>query len=249
MIRQSTVAAVALGSTLFLAVAYCGARAVPVEIPTQQPAPNQVASADVTVIGKVESIQEKTVKAKHYQPGVTGDVEYQIAVVKIEDGLVGAKGLTHIQVAFLAGQNNVPNPGGGKRPFRGQLPVNLVKDQEACFFLTKHPTEAFYVAVNYYDVVDKKTADFDKYTALAKKCAKAIEEPEKALKSKDADEKLLAVSLLLTKYRSPKFGGSKLEAIGADESKLILAALAEKDWAKNDPDTGMNALGLFFMRV
>src|SRR5580700_3322100 len=122
MLRFSTAVAVALGGCVFLAANYCVARAVPVQLPTQQPAPGQVATSDVSVIGKVESLQEKTVKAKHFQPGVNTEVEYQIAVVKIDEGLVGAKGLTHIQVAYIPNQN--PG-GGGPRPFRGPLPVNL----------------------------------------------------------------------------------------------------------------------------
>src|SRR5262245_6716279 len=68
------------------------------------PISQRVAQAPVVVVGKVTAIEDKTVSATPY-PGVKEKSEYHVAVVKIEDALVGAKGLTHIKVGFL-----VPKP-------------------------------------------------------------------------------------------------------------------------------------------
>src|SRR5207302_1210112 len=48
--------------------------------------------ADAIVVGKVVSFEEKPIKAD--------GTEYRIAVVKIEDALLGAKGLTHVKVGI-----------------------------------------------------------------------------------------------------------------------------------------------------
>src|SRR5262249_40981226 len=123
---------------------------------------------------------------------------------------------------------------------------NLTKDQEGCFFLMKHPTESFFVVVAQEDAVNKASPEFEKYSKLVKKCAKSLDDPEHGLKSKEGSERLLAASLLLTHYRQPKLGGDKQESIDADESKLILQAMAEADFSKTDTETGVNALNMFY---
>src|SRR5438874_1646650 len=56
------------------------------------PGPQRVAMADAVVVGKVTSIEAKTVMATRF-PGDKEKGEYTIAVVKIEETLAGAKGL------------------------------------------------------------------------------------------------------------------------------------------------------------
>src|SRR5437016_12797359 len=121
MQRRFGTAALALAGTALLATAcYAHARAIPVG-PIQLPAPNQVAQSEAVVIGKVESIADKTVKAKNYQPGQSNDLEYHVATVKIQDGLLGTKGLTHVQVAYV----DQPELGWPRGRFGFQ--VNLTK--------------------------------------------------------------------------------------------------------------------------
>ncbi len=240
MPRRFGLGALALGSVLVITAACYALRAIPVG-PIQLPAPQQVARADAVVIGKVESIADKTVKAKSHIPGQDNEVEYQVATVKVQDGFLGAKGLTDVQIAWVPGAPNV-NP-----RFRGRQ-VSLTKDQEACFFLTKHPTEAFYVVNSTPDVVNKTGPDFEKYTTLTKKCVQALDDPQKGLKSKDAAERLLTANMLLIRYRQNNFGGqTKQEPIDAEESKLILQAMLDADWTKVDADTGTNPQNLFYM--
>jgi hypothetical protein len=173
------------------------------------PIPDRVARADCVVIGKVTAIEDKTVKT-----AALG--ELSVAVVKIDNGLLGAKGLTHVKVGF--------QPGG------------LMQGQEACFFLTKVPGETFFTAQNFIDIIRKaEGTDFGQETSVVKRCAGLLDEPMKGLQAKDAGERLLTASLLIGRYRTARSAPAKQEPIDAAESKLILETLAEADWNRFDP--------------
>src|ERR1043166_9204241 len=60
----------------------------------------RVANADVVIVGKVTAIEDRTVRAPRW-PGDKEGGEFHVAVVKVEEALVGAKGLTHLKVCFL----------------------------------------------------------------------------------------------------------------------------------------------------
>jgi hypothetical protein len=193
------------------------------------PAPiaQRLATADVAVVGKVTSIEEKTVKAARF-PGDKEKGDYQIAVVKIEDPIWGAQDLTHVRVGFL------PQTGLPVRPGIGRLPT-LAKDQEVCLFLSQHPDGTFYTLPTINGVIDKKTdANFENSVAEAKKGAKLLSDPKAGLESRDAGDRFLTAAMLILKYRTPKPGAAgplKQEPIDAEESKKILLALADADWA------------------
>jgi hypothetical protein len=241
MLRRFGPGALALAGIALLATTSYALRAVPVGPPPPIVPQQGAVQADAVVIGKVESIGDKIVKAKNHQPGQTNEVEYTVATVKIQDGLLGAKGLTHVQVAWT--QNGPVNPRFG-RGFQ----VSLTKDQEACFFLTKHPTEPFYVVNSPAEVVDKSKPDFDKYIELTKKCAQALDDPKKGLKSKEESDRMLTAYVLVLNYRQQRFAGTpKQEPIDADESKLIMQTLADADWTKNDPTIGNLAINVFYL--
>src|SRR5260370_38522137 len=63
------------------------------------PIPLRTAKADVVVVGKVTKIEDKTVKAPAF-PGAPDKVEYQIAVVNVDDPILNAKGVKEIRVGF-----------------------------------------------------------------------------------------------------------------------------------------------------
>jgi hypothetical protein len=71
-----------------------------------------------------------------------------------------------------------------------------------------------------------------------------------SLKAKSADDRFLTAAMLIGRYRSVQFGaapaGTKNVPIGAEESKLILQALAGADWTKNDPDSQLSPQRSFF---
>jgi hypothetical protein len=191
------------------------------------PLPERVATADAVAVGKVTAIEDKTVSAEPFA-GAKDKVEYQIAVIKVEDGLLGTKGLTHLKVGMVKVPEGKPviRPGG-----RGA--VRLAIDQEGLFFLHKHPTESFYLLQGPNDVINKASGDnFEKQVARAKECAKLLADPKVGLKSKDVGERALTAGLLVIRYTTPAPGQTKLEPIPAEESKQVLTALADGDWTR-----------------
>ncbi|HEV3257382.1 MAG TPA: hypothetical protein VG013_10915 [Gemmataceae bacterium] len=194
------------------------------------PIPERVAQAEVIVIGTVGKVEPQNVSAIPF-PGAKDKVEYQVVALKIDDALMGAKAGSEIRVGFIPPQNPTPaGPGVIRTPLR-RPGVILTTGQEACFFLTKHPEENFYVAPAYFDIMEKKVDGFDKDMALVKRCVKLLSDPDASLKSKEAEDRLLTAGMLVSRYRTAKPGSTgKTEAIDAEQSKRILEILADADW-------------------
>jgi hypothetical protein len=206
-------------------------------MPARRTLPEMVAAADCIVIGKVAEIEESLVNAPPF-PGATIKIDYRIANVKIEDGLHGGKGLTHVRIAFQppppAPKPVKPGPGPiaiGPRPFpRATLEVG----NEGCFLLRKQGDEAFYRLVdsNYNDFIAKSTADFDKKVALVKQSLKILANPDAGLKAKDSADRLLTAYLLLRRFEASAGRNAKTVSVDAAQSKLVLEAIAGADWNK-----------------
>ena len=190
---------------------------------------HRLASSDVVIVGKVESIEEKTVKAAAPYPGAKEKVEYQVAVVKVVDHVLNAKGLTHVRVGFVPG-----NPS----PFARFPGVRLTKDQEVCLFLRPHPDTNFHVVPMYYDVLDKAAnGNYEKEVAEVKRLAGLLNDPKAGLKAKAAADRYATAGMLIMQYRRDRPGAkpAREEAVDAEVSKLILEALAEADWKNPEP--------------
>jgi hypothetical protein len=196
----------------------------------------RVAQSSTVVVGKVESIEDKTVAAKR-NPNDNDKAEYQIAVVKIEAPILGAKGITHVRVGFLPPPP--VRPGGGIRPpISNVRPFSLVKDQEVLLFLHPHFDGNFLTGTNSFDVVDKQgNANFEKEVAEAKTAGKLLADPTAGLKSDKQDDRYLTAAMLITQYRTKHIGAPepRTEAVDAQTSKLVLSALAEANWAGPTP--------------
>jgi hypothetical protein len=219
-----------------LCIQAAAARAMMIAPP---PLANRVAVADCVVIGKVTSLEEKTVAARPF-PGNNVRQPYRVAVITIKDRLVGAKGLTAVRVGFIQPQqlNNGPHqpvrPIRPIRPIRRYPQVDLKVGQEGCFLLTQHFEEQFFIATNYTDVIYKNNT-FDKDVTQIRHYAKLLAKPIKGLEAKSEEDRLTTAGMLITRYRAYRPGVKnppKTEPIGAAESRLILAALAEADWTK-----------------
>jgi hypothetical protein len=196
--------------------------------PVPPPLPQRVAWADCVILGTVEKIEDKTVKAP-LGPRDEEEVEFQIAVIKIDAALVGAKGLTHIRVGFIP-----PNRTGfGRGPSEP-----LTKGQEACFFLSPHGVVNFHIIPDRFDLLEKDNANFEEEVAEVKRCAKLFDDPAAGLASKKADERYLTAAMLLTRYRverpnSPR--SMKTVPVDIKESGRLLEILAEGDWSNKNP--------------
>ncbi len=182
------------------------------------PLTDWIARADCIVVGKVASLENKTIKTAM-------EGELGVANVKIETALVGAKGLTHIKVGYRPGL--------------------LMADQEACLFLYKSSVENVYLVRNLQIFHKSDNEQYKQQVGLIKRCAGLLEDPLKGLKSKDAEDRLLSAALLLGKYRPQFTAAEKLELIDAEESKLLLEVLAGADWSKYDSVARINAPQLF----
>jgi hypothetical protein len=210
----------------------------------QAPLPERVALGKVIVVGKVAEIEKKTVQAKAF-PGAEEKSEYQIAVVEIKDSIQGARGLTHVRIAFLPAPKGPV--GGPIRPGIRRAPaLQLTKDMEACFFLTPHAEENFFVIPNLAPPIDGKADNFKKDVAEAKRLAKLLDDPKASLKSKNAADRELTAGLLLVRYRTPLQNETKQEPIDAEESKQILEILAGADFEQATSPNGFTAQQAFF---
>lgn len=195
--------------------------------------------ADAVVVGKVTTIEKETVSATTH-PSVKDKIEYKIAVIKIGDGLVGAANVTHIKVGFIPPPPADPAAPAPVRPGRGGFgPVALTEGQEGLFFLTKHHSGEFYTISFLMAPVDAKAEDYKAQVEQAKKGAAILTDPMKALKADKADDRTFAAIVLVNKYRAYPDNAAEVEnvKVGADESKLVLKALAEANW-KPDPNDG-----------
>ena len=195
--------------------------------------------ADAVVVGKVSEIEAEDAEVLPH-PGAADKVKLKVGVIKIADGLVGAKNVTHVKVLFAPGQPSNPDL-VGRRPIRGGLnPVSLAEGQDGLFFLTKHPTAASYYVINQgFDPILAKAENYKDELASVKASLATLADPMKALKAEKADDRLAAAALLIQKYRRGLPVPAKEEAIPAEETKAILAALADADWtAAEKPQPG-----------
>ncbi len=212
-------------------------------------------NAEVIVVGKVMGI-EKEMESAAVAPNSPDKVEYHIAVLKIDEALVGINGLTTLRIGYLpASANNVPMPPNGRPNIRPAIArvqsVVLTEGQEGCFFLTKHHSGDFYVMQQFGQPLDKKAADFDKQLGTVRQMLKVFEDPKASLQGKDAGDRHFAACILVQKYRrypATTSPNEKVvqESIDAEQSKLILTALGEMEWAANDPN-GMSLQNVFFL--
>lgn len=222
-----------------------------------RPAAQRAITAEVVVVGKVTAIEKDTVDAAPF-PGAKEKVAYKVAVVKIESALSGVKEVTHVKIGFVPPKPvpaPVPVPPGGLQPIRPIRPgfqaPELKEGQEMLFFLAKHPSADFYVIPGMSPPVDASTDSGKKELEAVKKALAVLADPLKGLKSDKAEERLLTATTLVTKYRAyPEAGGEVAQvAIGAEESKLILKALAEANWShqvRPGADLGASPMTVFY---
>jgi hypothetical protein len=185
------------------------------------------------LVGTVVSVEEKPVEALAY-PGATEKVPFRVAVVKVEKGLLGTAGATHVRVGFLETQNP-------RRPIQ-----KLAKDQQVLLFLKPHAQETFLVSNEYfYGFVYATDPTFKAQVEEAEKAAKALADPNKSLKSTDKDTRGLTAALLIHRYRTARGPIARVEPIPAEESKLILTALLDGNWSTAPTLNQVSALQAF----
>ncbi len=161
----------------------------------EPPIPQRVALADCVIVGQVTSVPEDPVHA-FALPKIAGapKVPHQMAVVRIDSVVVGAKDLQELRVGFVT-----PPPSPRRQPgFHWSV------GQQGCFFLRKHPDESFWVLQADYDMLDKgRDKDYERRLALVRRCSKLIKDVEASLTAPDAEDRLLTAGMLILRYRTP----------------------------------------------
>jgi hypothetical protein len=212
----------------------------------EPPLPQRVVLADCILVGRITALEAEPVNAfPLLRVAGAPKVAHQVAVVELQTAVAGAKGVRQLRVGYIGPPP--PDPAGLSRPRRPL--IKLTVGQEGCFFLRKHPEEDFYILQTVWDLHDKASAkDFDKDMALVTRCVSLLDDPDAGLRAKDAGDRLLTAAMLIFRYRTVQWvygGRPKTEPIAAGQSKLILAALAEGAWTKEDADSPMGRLRLF----
>ena len=224
---------------LFVAAAVLAA-AAPAHADRMPPIASPVERAlrvPVVIVGKVTAVEKEPTDAALY-PGATEKVSHRVAVVKVETNLAGADGVTHFRVGFVP-----PNPMLRRGP---ENPV-LAEGQEWLFFLTRSPGGEFQVMPYLTPPVESKAEGYKAQVEGVKKTLASVADPVKALKAAKAEDRHAAAVAIALKYRTPPEGVRDFEnvAVPAEESRLLLKALAEGEW-KPDPRGGrLNAVTAF----
>ncbi|WP_439626771.1 hypothetical protein [Gemmata sp.] len=223
----AAVAAVALVPTTSAA-----ARKVAAPLPPAQ----RAIMVDTVVVGKVVGFEKNLVQAASPYAGAADKVGYQIATIKVETGLVGSEKLKEIKLGFVPPPKADPNGGPPVRGGRGRFGFVPTEGQELILFLVKHPTADFYIIPGMAMPVDLKGEEAKEALASVKAVAAVLADPAKALKADKPEARAEAATAIVLKYRAyPALGGEvDLAAIPADESKALLKALGEGDWATNN---------------
>jgi hypothetical protein len=206
----------------------------------------QAANADVIVVGKVTEVENDAVEVSPYK-GAPKDqkASFKVAVLKVDEALLGGSGLTRFRVGFpadapaAAAPPTSDAPPVAVRPGLARIrrpgmaaPVALTAGMEGCFVLTRHPEGDFYVLAAGAPL-QKKDEKYAKDLEQVKKVVKAIDDPVTALKAKDLDDRFQAAQVVLQRYQTPR-GSNAREPIPAEENKLIVALLDELPWQPKD---------------
>jgi hypothetical protein len=173
------------------------------------------------------------------QPGAPR-IGHRVLVVKIDSHLKGAEGLTHLRIGWVPTARQDPAVG---RTNRGERPSPELKEgRKMLFFLAKHPDGAFFVIPNTLDPVDATDPTYKAQVDVVSQSLSAAADPKSALSARNAQTRFQAALSLITNYRMHE-GTRNVESvpIAAEESRLILRALAEGDWT-TDP-TGVRLSG------
>ena len=99
--------------------------------------------------------------------------------------------------------------------------------------ISKHTDGKFYAAPISGYFISMQLKSYEDHVKTVKKSVDIMKDTKTALQSKDADERLIAATIVVGKYRSQKAPNpNKEEPIDAAESKLILDAIATAKWQK-----------------
>jgi hypothetical protein len=197
----------------------------------------QKAVGSQLVVSGTVTMTKETVALSAWQ-GAPAKTTYRVATIKVTDTLVGDKADTVSVLIAPADPDyvNDPFPGQPPQPYFPRMPnsIQLIDGQEGVFFLTRLPAKTdAYTPAGGMPPLNPLDTKYKEELAEVKEVAAVYADPVKALKAEKADARMKAASVLVSRYRRPPaYDGKQYEqkAIPAEESKLILQALADADW-------------------
>lgn len=216
---------------VILAAVPAGACKVPVRERLPQPVVG-VATSDVVVVGTVTSVESDPVMAKSH-PDATAEEAYRVLVVKVEKGLVGANQLTHVRLAVPAAEfDRIDHP--------------LREGVRSLLFLNRHSTTNLLLPRSDHPPLRMDHTHGPEAARRAAVAAAALADPVKALQADEQFDRTLAAVALATHYRRIPAAPNGYEAVPrpADESRLLLAALAEATWTSGGTADAGNPYGV-----
>ncbi len=190
-------------------------------------------SAKIIVKGEVKSIEKDLVEVSPFPnaPKETPKIGYRIAILKLKESLVGAKGLTEIRVGYRIGLAVVGEDRPRKRPpVIGTNAPELEVGDEGYFMLVPHFEGDFYVYSGRFSSgpLLTKNPNTEKELPTLKKIATVLKDPVSYLKSKETEERFYALAILTNRYREGNPSDrSKAVEIPKEETQLLLDVLSE----------------------
>lgn len=119
----------------------------------------------------------------------------------------------------------------------GRYPFRMTADAAGVFFLAKHPSGSFYVLSHGYPPLEPGEKTYRDDLDLVRRTVAAVNDPPKALRAGDAKDRYFAAATLVLKYKTaPMAGGSRAVEISTEESRLIVQAILDADWADAGKD-------------
>jgi hypothetical protein len=201
---------------------------------------HRAVSSQLVVKGTV-SMGNETVEVEMY-PGQPVKTTFSVATIKVAETLIGDKSGDTVTILIPpADPAQIPFEGPGRpaqyfRPAISQ--VQVIDGQEGVFFLSRHQTSAAHYQLSAgCPPLNPLDTNYKDNLATVTKVGAAIADPMKALKAEKASDRYDAAAVLVSWYRRVFSAGnvSKNEvAVPAEETKLILKAIAEYDWAEYD---------------
>jgi hypothetical protein len=204
---------------LLVAVAVVGVSTAQARIAMPPPGPFRIINSDAVFVARVTGIEPADIEIDQQK--------YRVGVAQVTEIITGLKaGTKTVRIAF-----HVVDPNG---PRLSRQPQKVDVGQQGLFMVSKLGATDMVLAPNPGYFVPSEQPDFKNELEQAKKAGAIVTNPLTALKSKDSKEQMFGVQLLLRKYREvpPGVNPEKLkqEPIDAEESKLILNAIASADW-------------------
>ncbi|MEZ6139301.1 MAG: hypothetical protein R3B84_01910 [Zavarzinella sp.] len=224
------------------------------EVIAQLPLNHCILHADIVATGKVIEIEKEEVELPVSPGNKEKKVAMKVAVIKIEQPLMGCKGLTQLRLAFstnnLLGSLDYTEGGDGLQlkqqfggaPYRGiGMPALPKVGAEGIFVLNLHHTGDYYI---YYPnagsnaFIDSKIPDYKSQLETVLFSLKCLDNPLLLLKDEDKNVRYRATEIFLTKCRMRPPGKGSLQVfekyLEIELNDLLLSTLLEMPWMSTD---------------